>query len=225
MSTETPSEEYSVGKVADLAGVTVRTLHHYDEIGLVRPHGRSPAGYRRYSADDIERLQQVLIYRRLGFSLDEIAPLLDDPAVDALEHLRRQRDLLVRKGAELAEMVRALDEQLAARNRGMRLTPEEQLEIFGTDKVGGEWADEAERHWGEIRPSIRSRSGDRRRIQRTTGRGSRRNPTRGCGPSPTPCAAANLQMVIVPRHWQRSIASSSARGSTTVRTPCIAISL
>src|SRR4051812_42996578 len=149
MSTGTPSDEYSVGKVADLAGVTVRTLHHYDEIGLVRPHGRSPAGYRLYSADDIERLQQVLIYRRLGFSLEEIAPLLDDPAVDALEHLRRQRELLVRKGAELAEMVRGIDEQLAARNQGMRLTPEEQLEIFGTDKVGGEWADEAERRWGD----------------------------------------------------------------------------
>ena len=51
MSAVEPTGDYSVGRVADLAGVTVRTLHHYDEIGLVRPHGRSPAGYRRYSGN------------------------------------------------------------------------------------------------------------------------------------------------------------------------------
>jgi DNA-binding transcriptional MerR regulator len=95
MSTVEPREGYSVGRVADLASVSVRTLHHYDEIGLVRPHDRSPAGYRLNSAEDIERLQQLLIYRRLV------------------------------------------------------LTPEEQLEIFGTDKVGGEWAEEAEQRWGD----------------------------------------------------------------------------
>lgn len=58
---------YSVGQVAGFAGVTVRTLHHYDEIGLLAPVGRSHAGHRRYSDADLDRLQQILFYRELGF--------------------------------------------------------------------------------------------------------------------------------------------------------------
>ena len=67
----------TVGQVAERFGVTVRTLHHYDEIGLVSPH-RTAAGYRVYTDDDLERLRHVVVYRRLGFPLEEIAPLLDD---------------------------------------------------------------------------------------------------------------------------------------------------
>ena len=69
---------YTVGQVAGLAGVTVRTLHHYDEIGLLSPGDRSNAGYRRYGDADLERLQQILFYRELGFALDEIAVMLGD---------------------------------------------------------------------------------------------------------------------------------------------------
>ena len=80
----------TVGQVADECGVTVRTLHHYDEIGLVRPH-RTASGYRLYTGDDLERLRHVVVYRRLGFPLEEIGPLLDDPQADVEAHLRRQR--------------------------------------------------------------------------------------------------------------------------------------
>lgn len=73
---------YSVGQVAGFAGVTVRTLHHYDEIGLLVPGGRSHAGHRRYGDTDLDRLQQILFYRELGFPLDEVAALLDDPEAD-----------------------------------------------------------------------------------------------------------------------------------------------
>ncbi|MFD9722145.1 MerR family transcriptional regulator, partial [Streptomyces sp. NPDC059076] len=62
-----------MGRVAELAGVSVRTLHHYDEIGLVRPSARTAAGYRAYSAVDVERLREVLAYRRLGFGLKGVA--------------------------------------------------------------------------------------------------------------------------------------------------------
>ena len=68
---------WTVGQVADVFGVTVRTLHHYDEIGLLVPSERSAAGYRLYTDDDLARLQQVVVYRRLELSLDEIASLLD----------------------------------------------------------------------------------------------------------------------------------------------------
>ena len=81
---------YPIGKVAELAGVTVRTLHHYDEIGLLSPSERTSTGYRRYDDADLERLQQILYYRELEFSLEEIATILDDPQADATAHLRRQ---------------------------------------------------------------------------------------------------------------------------------------
>src|SRR2546421_10518113 len=70
---------YPVGAVAELAGVTVRTLHHYDRIGLLSPRGRTAGGYRQYGEADLERLRQILFYRELGFSLEEVRAILDDP--------------------------------------------------------------------------------------------------------------------------------------------------
>lgn len=85
---------YSVGQVSAFAGVTVRTLHHYDKAGLLSPSDRSHAGYRLYSEADLVRLQQILFYRELGFPLDEIAAIFKDPQVNPLELLRaRQRQL------------------------------------------------------------------------------------------------------------------------------------
>ena len=70
---------YPVGTVARMAGVTVRTLHHYDAIGLLRPTGRAENGYRRYSEADIERLQRILFYRELELGLDRIKDAMADP--------------------------------------------------------------------------------------------------------------------------------------------------
>ncbi len=81
--------QYSVGQVAAVAGVSVRTLHHYDQIGLLQPSARSAAGYRLYDDADVDRLHQVVFYRGLGFSLDEVAAVLDNRSVSATEHLRR----------------------------------------------------------------------------------------------------------------------------------------
>ena len=142
-------DHLSVGRLAALAGITVRTLHHYDEIGLVRPSARTPSGYRAYAPGDVERLRQVLTYRRLGFGLREVAELVADPAVDAAAHLRRQRELLLSQREQVDAMVAAIDKELEARKMGMNLTPAEQLEVFGTGKAGGEWADEAEQRWGD----------------------------------------------------------------------------
>src|ERR1700747_222422 len=74
----------TVSEVAELTGVTVRALHHYDELGLLCPSARSEAGYRLYSYDDLARLREILIWRRLGFSLNEVRSLLDDPGHDRL---------------------------------------------------------------------------------------------------------------------------------------------
>jgi DNA-binding transcriptional MerR regulator len=143
------STSYPVGQAANLAGVTVRTLHHYDEIGLLTPTDRTTGGYRRYGLGDLGRLRRILFYRELGFPLDEIATILADPRADAAEHLRRQRRLLSERIERLQAMAAAIEKELEAQQMGISLTPEEQFEVFGTDKVGGEWADEAEQRWGD----------------------------------------------------------------------------
>ncbi|OOC04757.1 MerR family transcriptional regulator [Amycolatopsis azurea] len=140
---------YPVGKVAALSGVTVRTLHHYDEIGLLSPSGRTAAGYRSYSDDDLERLQRVLFYRELGMGLETIAKVIDDPGVDALEHLRRQRGLLVERIGELTRMVESVDRVITAKELGNALTPEERFEVFGGFREPEGYAEEAVRRWGE----------------------------------------------------------------------------
>ena len=140
---------YSVGEVAGFAGVTVRTLHHYDAIGLLSPRGRSAAGYRRYGECDLERLQQILFYRELGFALDDIATILDDPGIDATAHLRRQRALLTQRMHRLQAMVAAVEHAMTARITGTSLTPEELFEVFGSWAAREGYAEEAEQRWGD----------------------------------------------------------------------------
>lgn len=138
-----------MGEVARLVGISVRTLHHYDDIGLVVPSDRTPKGYRSYSASDVERLHRVLTYRELGFALDDIASLLDDPTVDAMAHLQRQRDLLDERIDRLHQMAAAVDKMMEAKKMGIQLSPEEQREVFGDNWLGDEYAEEAEQRWGE----------------------------------------------------------------------------
>ncbi|MCZ7415098.1 MULTISPECIES: MerR family transcriptional regulator [unclassified Streptomyces] len=138
---------YSVGQVAGFAGVTVRTLHHYDEIGLLVPGERNVAGHRRYSDADLDRLQQILFYRGLGFPLEEVAVLLDDPDADPNEHLRRQYALLTDRAEQLRKMAAAVQHAMEARKMGINLTPEEKFEVFG-DFDPERYAEEAERRWG-----------------------------------------------------------------------------
>jgi MerR family transcriptional regulator, thiopeptide resistance regulator len=137
-----------VGEVARLAGITVRTLHHYDRIGLLSPSERTATGYRVYTASDLDRLHQVLVYRELGFPLEEVATLLDDASADPEAHLRRQhallRDRLERTGAVLA----ALEKEMEARSMGISLTPEEKFELFGPN-YSEDYEREAEERWGD----------------------------------------------------------------------------
>jgi MerR family transcriptional regulator, thiopeptide resistance regulator len=139
----------TVGAVAALTGISVRTLHHYDHIGLVVPSVRTPAGYRGYTDADIERLHLVLVYRSVGMPLDEIRALLDDPSADVLEHLRRQYELLLEQADRLQHTLKAVEELMNAHRSGIQLTAEEQVEIFGTTAFGEEYAAEAEERWGE----------------------------------------------------------------------------
>ncbi|MFJ7199843.1 MULTISPECIES: MerR family transcriptional regulator [unclassified Streptomyces] len=138
----------AVGRAAALVGVSVKTLHHWDAIGLARPSERTWAGHRMYSGDDIARIHRVLVYKELGFPLARIGRILDDPDADAHDHLRRQRSQLVERIARLKRMVDAVDHMMEASRPGMRLTPEEQVEIFGADWQPA-WVEEAEDRWGD----------------------------------------------------------------------------
>jgi DNA-binding transcriptional MerR regulator len=138
---------YSVGQVARLAGITVRTLHHYDEIGLLCPQIRSAAGYRHYGEAELERLQQIMFYRELGFALDEITELLRDQDADPTDHLRRQHELLLHRAERVLAMVDAVEKAMEANRMGISLTPEERFEVFGADDPA-QYAREAEERWG-----------------------------------------------------------------------------
>jgi DNA-binding transcriptional MerR regulator len=138
---------WTVGQVADVFGVTVRTLHHYDEIGLLTPSERSRAGYRLYTDDDLTRLQQIVVYRRLEMPLDEIATLLDSDE-DAVAHLRRQREAVMTRLDELADIVVAIDRALEREMSNEPATTEDLKELFG-DGFKDEYQQEAQDRWGD----------------------------------------------------------------------------
>lgn len=142
------SGELTVGQVAGLVGVSVRTLHHWDEIGLVVPSARSWAGYRLYGPDDVARIHRVLVYRETGMPLAEVARVLDDPDVDATAHLARQRDLLQARIAHLTRMLRAVNTMMERNSMGENLTPQQQAEILGAEWDPA-WQEEAEERWGD----------------------------------------------------------------------------
>lgn len=137
--------EYTVGHVASLSGISVRALHHYDEIGLLPPSGRSDAGYRLYSHADLRRLRRILFYRELGFGLEQIAQALEAP--DPAAHLRRQHGLLRERLARTQDLLEAVEHEMEACQMGISLSPEEQFEIFGTDQLE-ERTREAGERWG-----------------------------------------------------------------------------
>jgi DNA-binding transcriptional MerR regulator len=105
---------YQVKEVANLSGVSVRALHHYEDIGLLVPTDRTKAGYRLYSQADLLRLQQILLCRELGMPLEEIRRFLDDPGFDRRAALEQQRRELTARADRMAAMIGAVDAALAA---------------------------------------------------------------------------------------------------------------
>ena len=141
-------EELTVGSVAQLAGVTVRTLHHYDEIGLVVPSGRTDSGYRTYGSDEVARLQEVLFFRELGFSLETIRDIVGRPSYHREAALYQQRDLLEQKADRLLGMIDAIDRAMVAERTGVQMSNKDMLEVFG-DFDPAEHEEEAKERWGD----------------------------------------------------------------------------
>jgi phosphoribosylaminoimidazole-succinocarboxamide synthase len=126
---------YTVKVVAEMAGVSVRTLHHYDRIGLLPPAATSPAGYRLYSDADLERLQQVLFFRELGFSLHDVKAIVDSPTFDRAEALRAHRRLLVEQQGRLGRLVELVDRTIASIEKGEPMSNQERFGAFDDAKL------------------------------------------------------------------------------------------
>jgi DNA-binding transcriptional MerR regulator len=104
----------TVSEVARLSGVSVRTLHHYDEVGLLKPAHVGANGYRYYGDDELLRLQQILFHRELGFPLEAIGKVLDAPGFDRIAALKAHREALVGQARRYRRLVRTIDQTLAA---------------------------------------------------------------------------------------------------------------
>ncbi|QWW20761.1 MerR family transcriptional regulator [Schaalia sp. 19OD2882] len=162
VTTHTPSDiqgdGLTVGQVAALVGVSVRTLHHWDQIGLASPSSRTWSGYRVYEDADVARVQQVLVYRETGMALADIAEVLDSPGADARTHLELQRQALLDRIAHLQRMVRAVDTMMERHDMGNELTNAERAELLGAEWSNWEkYHDEAEQRWGDTAAWAQSR--------------------------------------------------------------------
>ena len=157
----TRSRTYQVKDVAQLAGVSVRTLHHYDSIGLLVPEARTGAGYRLYTDADLFRLQQILIGRELGLSLEEVRRALDDPRFDRKTALLDQRERLIERLGQAEAMIRAIDAALDAlqdsRKKGV-MTMADLFEGFDPSR----YEDEARHRWGTSEAFLESEKRTRR---------------------------------------------------------------
>lgn len=155
----------TVGVTAEMLGVTVRTLHHWDEIGLASPSQRTRAGYRLYTSEDLERLGRVVSYREAGLALEAIREVLDDAAAEIGGTLREQRTQLARRIEDLQQLDERLERMSEAHEHGILLSEEEQRDMFGAGwdaqasqqarfAWGGsrQWAQFAERSASRSRP-------------------------------------------------------------------------
>ena len=151
----------TVGEVSRLTGVSIRTLQHYDRIGLLRPASRTEAGYRLYDDGDLERLQQVLLFRELAFPLKEIRRILENPAFDRKQALEQQITLLEMRRDQLERLIAlARDIQREGGDRTMDFS------AFDTGRMD-EYAARAREQWGATPAwqEYEQRSGERTREQ------------------------------------------------------------
>lgn len=146
MREEPEIEALGIGEAAELLGVTVRTLRHWESVGLLAPEWRTMGGHRLYVEEDLARAQRILVYREIGLPLAEVRELVDGD-VDERAHLAKQRRLLVERASHLRRIIGVVDDMLEAIDMDKKMSAREAAEKFG----GGwseEYAEEAERRWG-----------------------------------------------------------------------------
>ncbi|PFE04794.1 MerR family transcriptional regulator [Bacillus cereus] len=136
-----------VKEVADLVGISVRTLHHYDEIGLLTPDETTESGYRLYSNENLERLQQILFFKELGFPLKKIKEIISSPSFDREEALQMHRKMLLEKRARLDKVIATIDKTIKHTKGEIEMTNKEKFEGF--DFSHNPYEEEARARWGD----------------------------------------------------------------------------
>ena len=125
----------TVHEVSELTGVSVRALHHYDKIGLLKPHARTRAGYRLYSDEDLLRLQQILLYRQMGLELQSIGELLDAHGYDPVHALQQHLDALRQEHARLETLISTVEKTLATMKGDATMTDQERFEGLKAETI------------------------------------------------------------------------------------------
>ncbi|BDG34274.1 MerR family transcriptional regulator [Saccharococcus caldoxylosilyticus] len=136
-----------VKEVADLVGISVRTLHYYDEIGLLTPEKTTESGYRLYTDDDLEELQQILFFKELGFPLKKIKEIINNPSFDRHKALVLQRKMLLEKRRQLDKMIATIDKTIQHMKGEIQMTNKEKFEGF--DFRHNPYEQEARELWGD----------------------------------------------------------------------------
>lgn len=140
--------DYTVKKLASIAGVSVRTLHYYDELGLLKPKSRSACGYRYYDEEAAVRLQQILFFRELDFGLEEIKKILARPDFDVIEALQSQRALLRKKSERIRELLATVDKTIKKLKGETDMTIKEYYQGFSDEQIE-KYRTEVRQRWGE----------------------------------------------------------------------------
>lgn len=136
-----------VKEVADLVGVSVRTLHHYDEIGLLIPDQTTESGYRLYSDDNLELLQQILFFKELGFSLQSIKEIVHSPTFDRQKALQMHHEMLLEKRRRLDQMIDTVEKTIRHYKGEIQMSNQEKFEGF--DFRSNPYEQEARERWGD----------------------------------------------------------------------------
>jgi DNA-binding transcriptional MerR regulator len=152
MTRRPPKNSYTVSQLAKLSGVSVRTLHHYDEIGLLKPASVGLNGYRYYGREELLRLQQILFHRELGLSLDEIRRAIDTPGFDRAAALRDQKEKLAGEIARLRALTKTIDDTLAELEGGKTMTDKSMYRGFDAEarERSEAWAIERYGKWARM---------------------------------------------------------------------------
>ncbi|MBQ3301878.1 MAG: MerR family transcriptional regulator [Eggerthellaceae bacterium] len=146
-----PEKTYTVKQVAQMSGTSIRALHHYESIGLLKP-ARRASGYREYGSADLERLQLILLYRACNMKLSDIRELLDDPAYDAKAALNRHLDVLSAQKQELEQLISTVRKTLRSMEGDCEMTDEERFEGLKRSTIEAneaKYGAEARQAWGD----------------------------------------------------------------------------
>ena len=144
--------EYTVQKLGLMAGISTRTLRYYDEIGILKPARINSSGYRIYGQAEVDKLQQILFYRELGVSLENIKDIVNDPSFDCLKALGEHREKLIEKRKQLDLLIANVDKSIASLERKISMTDPEKFEGFKQKII-----DDNEKKYGK---EIRAKYGD-----------------------------------------------------------------